>query len=155
MLAGIGPLSRAVGYNIMKTQTPIPKIFIHATAAMIAIAAASPLQAADPLVAFGYIDNDDLVDMAIVTSPTTITVYLANPDGSYTVSAILSAPKTQQISNIGLYDRDGDGDLDLYATSPAGGTSWYSYTWLGNGDGTFGPRTTEKWSWPKGRRGFF
>ena len=137
----------------MKKQTPITKVFIHATAALMAIAA--PLSAAGLLVAFGDFDHDGLVDVAEVTSPRTITVSLANPDGSYTVSAILSAPKNQQISDIGLYDRDGDGDLDLYAVSPAGGTSWYSYTWSGNGDGTFGPRTTEKWSWPKGRRGFF
>jgi hypothetical protein len=80
---------------------------------VIAIAAASPSRAADPLLATGYIDDDDLEDVAVVTSPTTVTVYLANPDGSYTVSAILSVAKRQQINDIGLYDRDGDGDLDL------------------------------------------
>jgi hypothetical protein len=34
--------------------------------------------------------------VAVLTSPTTVTVYLANPDGSYTVSAILSVPSSQQ-----------------------------------------------------------
>jgi FG-GAP-like repeat len=155
MLAGIKPLSRAGKYNIMKKQTSITQIFLHAIAAVIAFAAVSPLRAADPLVAFGDFDNDGLVDVAEVTSPTTITVSLANPDGSYTVSAILSAPKRQEITYISLYDRDGDGNLDLIASSPAGGNSWYTYIWFGHGDGTFGPRTTERWSWPKGPRGFF
>jgi hypothetical protein len=126
-----------------------------AIAVVITFAAASPSRAADPLVAFGDFDNDGLEDVAVVTSPTTITISLANPDGSYTVSAILSAPKNQQITYIGVYDRDGDGDLDVNANCPAGGTSWYIHTWSGNGDGTFGPRVTNKWSWPKGRHGFF
>jgi len=139
----------------MKTHLLNTKNLIRAAIVLITTAVASPSRAADPLVATGYIDDDDLVDMAMVTSPTTITVYLANPDGSYTVSAILEAPKNQQITAIGLYDRDGDGDLDLSVTSPSGGNSWYTFTWSGNGDGTFGPRTTEKFSWPKGRRGFF
>jgi len=156
MLAGIGRMSRAVGQNIMNKQTPITKILIQATAAAIAIAVATPSRAAGPLVAFGDFDNDGLVDMAAVTSPTTVTISLANPDGSYTVSAILSTPKNQPISNIGLGDRDGDGDLDLYASCPAGGTWIYTNMWSGNGDGTFGSRTTDKWSWPpKGNIGFF
>ena len=139
----------------MKKQTSITQVFLHSIAAVIAFAAASPLRAADPLAATGYIDDDDLEDVAVVTSPTTITVSLGNADGSYTVSAILSAPKNQQITYITLYDRDGDGDLDLIATAPASATSWYTYIWFGNGDGTFGARVTEKFSWPKGRRGFF
>jgi hypothetical protein len=139
----------------MKKQTSITQIFLLSIAAVIAIAAASPSRAADPLLATGYIDDDDLEDVAVVTSPTTITVSLGNADGSYTVSAILSAPKRQQITYITLYDRDGDGDLDLIATAPAGAASWYTYIWFGNGDGTFGPRTTEKFSWPKGHHGFF
>jgi hypothetical protein len=132
----------------MKTQTTTHKTFIHAIAAVIAIAAASPLQAADPLVVFGDINNDGLVDMAAITSPTIITVSLAtNPDGGYIVSAILSAPKNQQFTYISLYDRDGDGNLDVIASSPVGANWTYGYIWLGYGDGTFGPRTTEKWSW--------
>jgi len=132
----------------MKNQTPIAKTLIHATAAVIAIAVASPLQAAGALVAFADFDHDGIVDMAAVTSPTTITVSLANPDGSYTVCAILSAPKNQQIIDVGLVDRDGDGDLDVYANSPASGSWYYTHLWLGNGDGTFGSRKTDKWSWP-------
>lgn len=137
----------------MKKQTIIPKILLHATAALIAIAAASPATAAGTLVAFGDFDNDGLVDMAVVTSSTTITVNLTNPDGSYTVSAILTVPKTQKITYIDAYDRDGDGDLDVSAVCPAGATWSYTHTWLGNGDGTFGSRTTVKW-WRRFADGF-
>jgi len=120
------------------------------------MAIAAPLSAAGLLVAFGDFDHDGLVDVAEVTSPRTITVSLANPDGSYSVSAILSAPKNQQITYVDVVDRDGDGDLDVYANSPASGTWTYTHLWLGNGDGTFSSRATDKWSWPpKGNIGFF
>ena len=44
-------------------------------------------------VAYADFNKDGLLDMAAVTSPTTVTVSLAKPDGSYTVSATLTAPK--------------------------------------------------------------
>ena len=129
-------------------------MLFRSTVVLIATAVASSANAAT--VAFGDFNNDGLMDMAAITSSTTITVSLANPYGGYTVSAILSAPKNQQITNIGLGDRDSDGDLDLYANSPAGGGWVYTHLWSGNGDGTFGSRTTDKWSWPpKGRFPFF
>ena len=140
----------------MKKQTTITKILIHAFAAGIAIAVALPASAAGTLVAFGDFNNDGLVDMAAVTSSTTVTISLANPDGSYTVSAILSAPQNQKITDIFVNDHDGDGDLEVYANSPASGGWIYTSIWLGNGDGTFGSRTTTKWSWPpKGKIRFF
>ena len=49
-------------------------------------------------VAYGDFNNDGRVDVAAITAPTAVTVSLANPDGSYTVSAILTAPKNQPIS---------------------------------------------------------
>jgi len=138
----------------MKMHIRINKTLIPAAIVLITTAVASTSRA-DDLTAFGDFDNDGLVDIAAVTSSTTVTVYLANPDGSYTVSAILAVPKNQRITYISLYDRDGDGDLDLIASSPAGGSSTYTHSWFGNGDGTFGSRTTERWSWPKGHHGFF
>ena len=51
-------------------------------------------------VAFGDLNNDGLLDMAAITAPTTVTVSLANPDGSYTVSAILSVPKNQPMTDV-------------------------------------------------------
>src|SRR5215213_9100231 len=111
----------------MKKQYPITKILIQATAALIAIAAASPSRAEGTLVAFGDFNHDGLDDVAAVTSPTTITISLANWDGSYTASAILTAPKNQQITYIDVYDCDGDGDLDVIANSPAGGTWYYTH----------------------------
>ena len=138
--------------KLMKKQIPIIKILLHAAVVLIATAVVSSARAAT--VAFGDFNNDGLVDMAVLTSPTTVTVSLANPDGSYTVSAILSAPKNQKLTDVGLNDRNSDGHLDVYASSPAGGGWVYIHLWSGNGDGTFGSRTTSKWSWPpKGNPG--
>jgi len=138
----------------VKKQTPITKILIHAAVGLIATAVVSSAGAAT--VAFGDFNNDGLMDMAAITSPTTVTVSLANWFGGYTVSAILTGPRNQQITHIDAYDRDGDGDWDVIAYSPASGTWYYTHIWLGNGDGTFGSRTSRKWSWPpKGNIGFF
>jgi VCBS repeat protein len=92
--------------------------------------------------AFADFNNDGLMDEAVVTDPTTITVSLANPDGTYRVSDTLKAPKSVPIQNISVGDYNGDGKLDI---SGGGMTDrFYSSTWLGNGDGTFGNRTINK-----------
>lgn len=96
-------------------------------------------------VALADFNQDGLVDLAAITGPKTITVSLANADGSYTLSATLTAPKNQTLSDIGVRDVNGDGKLDVFASSPAGGDWIYSNLWLGNGDGTFGLPTTTKW----------
>jgi hypothetical protein len=139
----------------MKKQTPITKILIQATAAVIAIAAASPLKAQEALVPSGDFNNDGLMDVAALTTPTTITVSLANWYGGYSVSAILTAPRGQEIWGFTVYDCDGDGDLDVYAYSTPTLTSYYTLTWPGNGDGTFGSPRSRKWSSPKGHIPFF
>jgi len=94
-------------------------------------------------VAYGDFNNDGRVDMTAVTSPTTISVSLAKAGGGYTVSAILTAPKNLPVTGINVDDYNHDGKLDIVA---GGLTSnrFYSHTWLGNGDGTFGSRVTEK-----------
>ena len=94
-------------------------------------------------VAYADFNHDGLMDMAAVTSPTTITVSLNRPDGSYTVSATLTAPKSWPIGGFNVGDYNGDGKLDI----SAGGLDhdrFYTHTWLGNGDGTFGNRDTQK-----------
>jgi hypothetical protein len=98
-------------------------------------------------VAWADVNNDGLMDMAAITAPTTITVSLANLDGSYTVSATLTAPKGRLMEHVSAGDFDQDGDLDISAGSPTNSGKYY--TWLGNGDGTFGPRDTERWNPPK------
>ena len=101
-------------------------------------------------VAYGDFNNDGLIyqDKAEITSPTTITVSLANPDGSYNVSAILTAPTKQPVQNVYLWDYDGDGNLDINAYGEAVGNRFYAHRWLGNGDGTFGSMTTDTGKWP-------
>ena len=94
-------------------------------------------------VAYGDFNHDGLMDMAAVTSPTTITVSLANPDGSYTVSATLTAPKNLPIGGVNVGDYNGDGKLDI-SSGGITNSRFYSHTWLGNGDGTFGDRDTQR-----------
>ena len=94
-------------------------------------------------VAYGDFNNDGRVDQAAVTNSTTITVSLAQPDGSYVVSAILTAPKNQPITGINVDDYNHDGKLDISAGGLAS-NRFYSHTWLGNGNGTFGDRITER-----------
>jgi VCBS repeat protein len=93
-------------------------------------------------VAYADFNKDGYVDMAAVTSPTTITVSLAKPDGSYAVSAILTAPKSLPIDYVNVGDYNGDGNLDI----SGGGFKdrFYTHTWLGDGDGTFEARDTWK-----------
>ena len=94
-------------------------------------------------VAYGDFNNDGLVDMAVVTNSTTISVSLAKPDGSYIVSATLIAPKNQPVTGINLDDYNHDGKLDI-STGGIASNRIYSHTWLGNGNGTFGDRVDEK-----------
>src|SRR5262245_13636380 len=100
-------------------------------------------------VAYGDLNHDGLADMAAITSPTAITVSLANADGSYTVAAVLTAPAKQPVQDVYLGDHEGDGDLDISAVGEAGGNKWYAHHWLGNGDGTFGSMTTSTGRWWK------
>ena len=93
-------------------------------------------------VAYGDFNHDGLMDMAAITSPTAITVSLAKPDGSYTVSATLTAPTKQPVQDVYVWDYNGDGNLDIIAGGEAPGNRWYAHHWLGNGDGTFGDRIT-------------
>jgi len=93
-------------------------------------------------VAYADFNHDGLPDVAAVTSPTTITVSLANPDGSYTVSATLTAPKNLPINGVSVDDYNGDGKLDIVSGGLAN-NRFYTHFWLGNGDGTFGALDTE------------
>ena len=94
-------------------------------------------------VAYGDFNNDGRVDKAEVTNSTTITVSLAKATGGYTVSAILTAPKGQPVTGINVDDYNHDGKLDI-STGGIASNRFYSHTWLGNGNGTFGDRVTEK-----------
>ena len=105
-------------------------------------------------VAYGDFNNDGLVDMAALTNPTTVTVSLANADGSYTVSATLATPKNRPAAVIYAGDYNGDGKVDVNAVGGSNSGSWITHQWLGNGDGTFGSRTTDTFRWPR-HGGFF
>jgi len=98
-------------------------------------------------VAYGDFNKDGRMDRGAITAPTTITISLANPDGSYTVSATLSSPSNRPVQQVYAVDHDGDGNLDIVATSQEG--KQY-YSWLGAGDGTFGSRHADQWKPGKG-----
>lgn len=117
-----------------------------------------PVEALEPrslmsAVAFADFNNDGRMDKAEVTSPTTITVSLGKADGSYFVSAKLTAPKSLPVTGVNVGDVNQDGKLDVFA----GGVTnnrFYNHTWHGNGDGTFGRIATQKSS-PFHTWGFF
>ena len=94
-------------------------------------------------VAYADFNHDGYDDVAALTSPTTITVSLANGDGTYTVSAILTTPKSQPVGGITVGDYNGDGNWDISAGG-FDGNRFYSHIWLGDGDGTFANRDTQK-----------
>jgi hypothetical protein len=81
-------------------------------------------------------NNDGRLDKAVVTSATTITVSLKNLDGSYAVSAVLTAPKNQPITDVFAANIDGDSKMDITASGSKNSGS-YVHSWQNNGDGTF------------------
>ena len=104
--------------------------------------------------ATGDFNGDGLADTATLTNPTTVTVSLAQPDGSFTVAAVLGIPKNRPASEIYVRDFDGDGDQDIHAIGGSNSGALVIHEWLGNGDGTFASRTTTTFRWPK-HGGFF
>src|SRR5262245_33269378 len=88
-------------------------------------------------VAYGDVNHDGRDDMAAITANRTVTVSLANPNGSgYTVSVTLTAPNGPSLQHVSIVDQNGDGDKDIVA-SGSNSTWTYTHVWLGNGDGTF------------------
>ena len=103
-------------------------------------------------VAHADFNGDGRLDKAAITNPTTITVSLAEPDGTYTVSAILTTPRNRPAVEINVGDFNSDGDLDVNVVGGSNG-GWYVHRWLGNGSGTFGSRTTETFRFRTGHGG--
>ena len=89
-------------------------------------------------------NNDGRVDKAVVTSPTTITVSLKNLNGTYTVSTVLTAPKSQPITDVYASNISDDGKMDIIA-SGSKNSGLYSHYFLNNGDGTFTYIEPFKW----------
>ena len=95
-------------------------------------------------------NHDGRDDVAAITDPNTITVSLFNPaSGGFDVSDILSSPNNQPIQNIGVWDQEGDGDWDIYATGLKRSGSGYVVMWVNNGDGTFDYIEPVRWKHSK------
>jgi len=93
-------------------------------------------------------NNDGRLDKAVVTSPTTITVSLRNVDGSYTVSAVLTAPKSQPITDVDARHINDDGKMDIIASGSKNSGN-YSLMWVNKGDGTFSYVEPFRWKHTK------
>ena len=96
-------------------------------------------------VAYADFNKDGLMDMVALTAPKTITVSLANPDGSYTVSATFRSPKP--IDDVYVFDFNQDGNLDVIGRGSNAG-KFYSEQLLGDGHGTFTYSEPVKWKIP-------
>jgi hypothetical protein len=95
-------------------------------------------------VAYGDFNGDGLADMAAVTNSTTITISLANANGTYTPVATLTAPQNQPVTGVLVDDFDNDGNLDIRTGGSSGNFRFYSHSWYGYGDGTFSKRDTDQ-----------
>jgi hypothetical protein len=87
--------------------------------------------------AFGDFNNDGRLDYAELTDSRTVTVRLANPDGTYFVSATLKAPKNRPLQQLSAVEVLPDGNLDIVGQGTSKRGVVYYETWLGVGDGTF------------------
>jgi hypothetical protein len=109
--------------------------------------AGSQFVAAGNLVAADF-NGDGKMDIATVTGATgrndqeTVGIFLGNGDGTFTAGNRYAG--LFGVSNIGVSDLDGDGNLDLIVGfsdpngfGPASGSGSYVYFLLGRGDGTF------------------
>src|SRR5262245_39821766 len=92
-------------------------------------------------VAYADFNHDGLMDKAAITSPNTVTVSLCTESGGYDVSAVLPTPNNRPITDVYIYDCNGDGKLDGNG-SGAAGHNLYGYHWAGDGNGSFGPLNT-------------
>ncbi|MFO0848291.1 MAG: VCBS repeat-containing protein [Gemmataceae bacterium] len=94
---------------------------------------------------YGDFNHDGRQDVVDLATPTTVTVRLANPDGSLTLAATLKVPSSQPIQEVAVFDVNADGDLDVvaYGSKYQGSRfNGYEHVWLGHGDGTFDARMT-------------
>jgi hypothetical protein len=92
-------------------------------------------------VATGDLNGDGLMDMAAITAPNTVTVSLGTASGGYTVAAVLTTPSNRPMTDVFIYDYNGDGKQDVIGSGTVGNNQ-YSYRWAGDGNGSFGPLNT-------------
>ena len=91
----------------------------------------------NPLIAVGDFNGDGKLDIAIATGYNTISIFLGNGNGTFTVGPKVALPADgpqDYAVVIQVGDFNGDGKLDM---AVSGIDSDYVYILLGNGDGTF------------------
>jgi len=96
----------------------------------------------------GDFNGDGLPDLAVLWAagpyggPDSVTIFFGAPGGSFTQGPTFQGPSNQTYISMVSGDFNGDGKADLVLFSNSFASTDTVTTYLGNGDGTFGPPQT-------------